>query len=84
VTSDKGSLPKSRKGPADSCVCGHVRSNHRGATNRGGCAVTIWTYGSRGCSCSRFLDASSANGLAYLAEQEARAKRNAALDDEDR
>lgn len=64
------------------CVCGHAESHHKGATNRGSCTVTVWTYGQSGCPCSRFLDATSRKGLAALAEQAERARRNIASDDE--
>ena len=64
------------------CVCGHHKSSHGGATNLGGCRASIRTYGVRGCPCSRFLDVKSRKGIAALAEQAERARRNIAADDE--
>ena len=64
------------------CACGHRKNSHRGATNRGSCKATIHTYGAHDCPCSRFLDATSRKGLAALAEQTERARRNIERDDE--
>ena len=64
------------------CVCGHRKSSHGGATNLGGCRASIRAYGERGCPCSRFLDVKSRKGIAALAEQAERARRNIAADDE--
>lgn len=64
------------------CVCGHARAAHGGATGRGACTVTFWGYCQHTCACSRFVSAESPEGRRRLEKAKEAAARSIALDDE--